>query len=150
MATTRDLRDRFWEEKVALVEAGDVLVTERHGRTITSRVLRCVRSGEVWHYVAHPPVLDPTVPAHLGSYGDTYAFRLLGSGEVVVSNDVWTQGAVPEAYLALLPVNATELRCTCRRNRRVGDARVPRWPVEAEACERCEAVAALTEEVRHG
>ena len=62
-----------------------------------------VVNGE--HYVVHPYVPNPRNPKILGMSGREFTFQLQ-DGTILKSNDVWSQGAIPERWRSRFPDNA--------------------------------------------
>lgn len=85
-------RDLFWEEKVAWRQGGDRTPDGGH----------CLRIGGR-HYVAIPGVVDPR--PFMGHGGARLRWRD-SSGNAYESNDVWSQGDIPEGFRDRLPDNA--------------------------------------------
>lgn len=86
----------FWDEKVAWKMAGDI--TEDG-----DRVVRYHNGHYIFCKMSDAPA------AHRGLYGRRCEAVLL-DGTVLVSNDVWHQGTIPESYRNRLPDNCTEWR----------------------------------------
>lgn len=85
-------RDRFWEEKVSWLEHGNRTPTGQH----------CIRV-EGHHFVALPGIVKPE--GFMG-HGGRIMRWIDSEGFVHESNDVWSQGDIPERFRDRLPDNA--------------------------------------------
>lgn len=99
---------RFWDEKVAWRDAGDLRPATRRGRDPEP----VVRVGGV-HYVIGPePARDRNGRFDrigLGYGGSEFRFRMLADGREIISHNMWYQGPIPVEYLDRLPDNAEKL-----------------------------------------
>lgn len=93
---------KFWQEKVEW---------EKNGNRVTeSPAQKTFRIGGR-HYAGKPGIVGegPTNfynRSHLGFGGHLFRWRYLGEETVYESNNVYTQGAIPEEWRELLPDNA--------------------------------------------
>lgn len=85
--------DRFWEEKVFWAKSGDRMPDGSHAIRINGH-----------HYVAEPRIVKSL--GFMGFGGRRMSWRELSTGEVYESNNVWTQGVIPDGFQDLLPDNA--------------------------------------------
>ena len=100
---------RFWDKKVEWANNGDMTIPEAKGDK-SSRVIRVNHQ----HYVIGA---EPTADelrrnrqfGGLGHGGSEFQFRLLATGEVIVSRNVWSQGKIPKEYWEALPDNAEDV-----------------------------------------
>lgn len=111
---------QFWADKIAWRLDGDqALGRDRFERTVKQRV---IRSGG-HHYVlgAEPTDAEHAANNRYGCYGfggRQLAFRLLDTGEIVQSRNVWSQGDIPAEFAELLPDNAERVDSDEDRRRR--------------------------------
>jgi hypothetical protein len=96
----------FWEAKIAWRHNDDMTTVPRHRRRTDSqeRVIRC--NGNHYTIGPEPPSLRHIDQSLLGHGGARFRFRLLDSGEIIESHNVWHQGRIPVEYRRLLPDNA--------------------------------------------
>jgi len=94
----------FWETKIAYRDNGDMTIVPkwRRGRDKPGQVIRC--DGR--HYVIGPEPSSRADRGMLGFAGAKFTFRMLATGEILVSHNVWHQGRIPAEYRAVLPDNA--------------------------------------------
>jgi hypothetical protein len=95
----------FWDEKVEWRKAGD-----RCPQIGEPQGARVIRAGHM-HYVIGVELRDdqkrhPDARASLGHGGRKFVFRMLDTGEVITSTNVWSQGEIPAEYWVRLPDNA--------------------------------------------
>lgn len=95
---------QFWETKVEYRNNGDMTIASkwelRHDTP--DRVIRC--NGI--HYTIEPEPTSHTNRGMLGHGGHRFRFRMLDTGDVITSHNVWRQGQIPVEYRELLPDNA--------------------------------------------
>lgn len=85
--------DLLWRAEAGWAAAGDR----------TPNGLHCIRVGG-WHFIAMPGIHPRRGFMKPGSVEMTW--RVLATGELFTSNDVWCQGKIPEEFRELLPDNA--------------------------------------------
>lgn len=96
----------FWQNKVQWRENGDRTLTSRND-TYQRPVIRC--NGH--HYtIGKEPAPGTRSRDCLGHAGAKFCFRLLATGEEIVSHNVWYQGRIPCDFRELLPDNAETFR----------------------------------------
>jgi hypothetical protein len=100
---------RYWDEKVAWAQAGDLRPANRRGGP-SEPVIR----ADGVHYVLGPEPRRDSNGAlihdgMLGFGGREFRFRMLADDRVVVSHNVWHQGRIPVEYADQLPDNAEAL-----------------------------------------
>ncbi len=98
--------DNFWAAKVAWCESGD----------LTPDGSLVARTDGV-HYIIGAPI--PDVPASCKGYGGS-RFQVTfvcgpHAGTVIVTDNLWCQGGIPDEYRDRLPPNAIVEPITARR-----------------------------------
>jgi hypothetical protein len=93
----------IWEAKVAWQRNGDKTVERRPAEPRS--VIRC---GGVHYTLGEEPNDHEwrTKRSYFGFGGHCFTFRMLATGEIITSRNVWHQGRIPAEYSALLPDNA--------------------------------------------
>lgn len=99
---------QFWESKIAYRDNGDTTFVSRARRHLDKpeRVIRC----NAKHYTLGPEPHRNERRDMLGHGGARFRFRLLATGEIIESHNVWFQGQIPDEYRELLPDNAEAVR----------------------------------------
>lgn len=101
----------FIESKVTWMRNGDKVPPRGRGfhRVPEAQVIRCGAR----HYTIGPEPSDAewrNSRSMLGFGGAKFRFRLLATGEIIESRNVWSQGEIPVEYRGLLIDNAEAVR----------------------------------------
>lgn len=86
----------FWENLLAEKEAGDI---DKHG----CQIIRC--QGE--HYAIGKESNEDR--SFLGFGGRKFIFKILDTGKVIESHNVWSQGTIPHDIIQFFPDNSEQI-----------------------------------------
>lgn len=101
-------RVQLWETKVRYRNNGDMTTASKWGlkNDKPRPVIRC----KGIHYTIGPESTSYTNRGLLGHGGHRFRFRMLDTGDIITSHNVWNQGRIPVEYRELLPDNAEDYR----------------------------------------
>lgn len=91
----------FWLEKVQWAKNGDITDDENH----------CIRVGGA-HFVANE-LITGRLPRFGVGFGGTLFRFFMKDGRTIESNNVWSQGTIPEHFRDRLPDNCTKMQNKC-------------------------------------